>query len=90
MPDAVQPTRASPSIGILEPTWCSLVAEVLPAVSREQIAEAFGGVEVHGWQDVGVGVQGQCHGGVSEAFGDDLDRNARLQEQCRVSVTQIM
>ena len=56
-------------------------------VPREEVVEAHGGLAVHGGGDVGVGVGGLLHGGVSQHLRDQLQlplfSNMSIAKVCR-------
>ena len=52
--------------------------------------EDAGGVGLHAGQHVLVGVDRESRGGVPEAFADDLDRDAGLDEQRAVGVAEVV
>ena len=45
---------------------------------------------LQGWEDVGVGVEGDADGGVSEAFGDDFGVDALAEHQGGVGVAEVV
>jgi hypothetical protein len=57
---------------------------------RDELLEHFGGVGLHAGEHVLVGVDGECGGGVAEAFADDLDGDACPDEQCAVGVSEVV
>jgi len=70
-----------------QPDGCRAAVNRVVTASLDQGCDAVGCVLLKAGDDVGVDVQGEGHGRVTQAFAHDLRRDAGLKSQARMRVS---